>query len=151
MDNKLLAKYLMAGLQTVNQGNYMDGLPDLNNEDEIKAFSKSLEMLGKWIAKEPGAADAIIKVLTDSTMMEPGKTEKEAARERMEAAHKRQLKAIDDIFKLGTASWNGETLYKPYGEIMQDLTAERDAAAQEYEKALKDYKEAAARERAKKG
>ena len=74
--------------------------------------------------------------------------DKETARQRLEAAHKRQLKAIEDIFKLGRCK--GDQLYKPYGEILQELTEEQAAADLEYQKALKDYQEAAERERANK-
>lgn len=61
---ELLRKYVLMGLRTLTKENYLEGIPDYNNSDEQRAFSESIEIIGRYI--ETGEPDEIKRVLSHS-------------------------------------------------------------------------------------
>lgn len=60
---KLVKKYVLKSLKAINKSNYLEGLPSEDNQEEQKAFSEALRVVGRLLAEEPGAVKEILEIL----------------------------------------------------------------------------------------
>lgn len=58
---QLLRKYVLLGLRELNKSNYLEGIPEYEDQEEQEAFSESLEVIGRYIAT--GNQEEITEIL----------------------------------------------------------------------------------------